>query len=275
MKNRVSVVIVAVLIVVNGVFAAWNVAAASTINSDQTKIDSLTANNSTIQSGINSLQASNTQAQTAFAAVQASVNKLTQPAGPASQYGAIMNKVNPAVVKINDTGTGLRGYASGVIVSANGYVLTVLHNVTGARSITITLSTGEQVAGTISATDTVNNLALIKMTTTRTDFPVVSRGTFSGLLDGQIILTASYPMSNDLTGPVTFTVGIISALRTSIPDNYFIQTEADIAQGSGGGGMFTLDGKLVGIASLGIADGIYEFIPIDAAATLLTGAGVS
>jgi serine protease Do len=276
MKNSVSVIIVAILIVANGVFAALNISAASTINSDQTKISSLTAANTTIQNGITALQSSGSQTQASVAAVQAAINKLTsQTAGAQSKYGAIMTSVNPVVVKINATGTGLRGFASGVIVSANGYVLTVLHNVTGARSITVTLSTGVQFPGTISATDTVNNLALIKMTTTRTDFPVANRGTIGSLSDGQIVVTGSYPLSTELTGPATFTVGIVSALRTSIPDNYFVQSDADITQGSGGGGLFTLDGKLVGIASLGQADGIYEFIPIDAAATLLKGAGIT
>jgi serine protease Do len=275
MKNPASIAIVVVLLVVNGIFAIFNFSAASTINSDQTKISDLTSANTTIQNGITSLQASNTQAQTAFAAVQAAVNKLTsQGSGATPKYGAVMNSVNPVVVKINATGTGLRGYASGVLVSSNGYVLTVLHNVSGARSITVTLSTGEQLAGTISATDTVNNLALIKITSTRTDFPAALRGSISTLQDGQIVIAASYPLSSDLTGPATFDVGIVSALRTSIPDNYFIQSDADIAQGSGGGGLFTMDGKVVGIASLGISDGIYEFIPIDAAATLLNGANI-
>jgi serine protease Do len=276
MKNPASIVIVVILLVANGVFAVMNFSANNTINSDQTKLSDLTSANTTIQSGIASLQTSNAQTQTALAAVQAAVNKLTaQTSTVASKYGAVMASINPVVVKINATGTGLRGFASGVLVSSNGYVLTVLHNVDGARSITVYLSTGDQFTGTISATDTVNNLALIKIASTRTDFPVASRGSFNTLQDGQIVIAASYPLSNELDGPATFDVGIVSALRTSVPDNYFIQSDADIAQGSGGGGLFTLDGKLVGIASLGIADGIYEYIPVNAAATLLTGANIS
>ncbi|APV45386.1 serine protease Do [Dehalogenimonas formicexedens] len=276
MKNPASIAIVVVLLVANGVFAAFNLGAASTINSDQAKISDLTSANTSMQSGLASLQSSNTQAQTALAAVQAAVDKLTsQTSSAASKYGTVMNSINPVVVKINATGTGLRGFASGVLVSSNGYVLTVLHNVTGARSITVTLSTGEQFTGTLSATDTVNNLALIKLTSTRTDFPAAARGSMSTLQNGQIVISASYPLSDELHGPATFDTGIVSALRTDIPANYFIQSDADIAQGSGGGGLFTMDGKLVGIASLGIADGIYDYIPVDAAATLLTGANIT
>jgi len=276
MKNPASIIIVSILLIANAVFGVMNISTTATINSDQTKIAELSSSNTTIQTGIAALQSSGVQTQAALAAVQATVTKLTtQTAAAGSKYGAVMAAVNPVVVKINATGTGLRGFASGVIVSSKGYVLTVLHNVTGARSITLTLSTGDQFAGTISATDTVNNLALIKITSTRTDFPAASRGSISTLQDGQFVLSASYPLSSELTGPATFDVGIVSALRTSIPDNYFIQSDADISQGSGGGGLFTLDGKLVGIASLGIADGIYDFIPIDAAATLLKGANIS
>jgi serine protease Do len=276
MKNSMSVIIVAILIVANGVITGLHISANNQISTDQIQITSLSSANTSIQSGIAGLQSSGTQTQASLTAVQSAVAKLTAQAGAAqSKYGTVMNSANLVVVKINATGTGLRGFASGVMVSANGYVLTVLHNVTGARSITVTLSTGDQFPGTISATDTVNNLALIKITSTRTDFPIATRGAMGTLLDGQIVLAASYPLSTELTGPATFTIGIVSALRTSIPDNYFIQTDADISQGSGGGGLFTLDGKVVGIASLGIADGIYEFIPIDAAATLLKGANIS
>jgi len=276
MKNPTTIIIVAILLIANGVFAVMNLSANSTISSAQTKISDLTSANTTVLSGITALQTSNGQTQTALTAVQAAVSKLTsQPSAGVSKYGAVMTSINPVVVKVNATGTGLRGFASGVIVSSNGYVLTVLHNVTGARTITVTLSSGDQFTGTISATDTVNNLALIKITSTRTDFPVASRGSISTLQDGQIVIAASYPLSTELDGPATFTTGIVSALRTTIPDNYFIQSDADIAQGSGGGGLFTLDGKLVGIASLGIADGIYEYVPVDAAATLLKGANIS
>ncbi|XUX00262.1 MAG: trypsin-like peptidase domain-containing protein [Dehalogenimonas sp.] len=276
MKNPASIAIIVVLLIINGVFAAFNLGASSTINSAQAKISDLTSANTTIQTDLAALQTSNSQTQTTLAAVQAEVDKLTsQTSSVASKYGAVMNSINPVVVRVNATGTGLRGFASGVIVSPNGYVLTVLHNVNGARSINVTLSTGDTFTGTISATDTVNNLALIKLTSTRTDFPAAARGSISTLQDGQIVISVSYPLSDELHGPATFDVGIVSSLRMDIPTNYFIQSDADIAQGSGGGGLFTLDGKLVGIASLGIADGIYEYIPVDAAATLLKDASIT
>ena len=176
------------------------------------------------------------------------------------------------MVKFTATG-GLRGFGSGVIVTSNGYVLTVLHSVTGASNIKVTLNTGEQFDATIFATsDTATNLALLKITTTRTNLPFVNLGSMASLLTGQTVMAAGYPQSADLPGPATFTLGIVSALRTATTYNY-IQSDAPIAPGSGGGGLFTLDGKLVGIAANAAPDtnGIFEFIPIDLAASLIAG----
>ena len=84
------------------------------------------------------------------------------------------------------------------------------------------------------------------------------------------MITGSFPFTPSCPGRASFTHGIVSAIRNS-PNLVFIQSDADIAPGSGGGGLFTTDGKLVGILSLSETEdqavGIYMSIPIDYAAS--------
>lgn len=272
MKNSIAVVLVALIILGNGAVAALRLDAVNGVNDRQTSITALESSNTSIQNAITALQAEQNQAALAVAALEALVkgNSSGQVAS-VPKYGALIAQIDPVVVKFTATG-GLRGFGSGVLVTSNGYVLTVLHSVTGASNIKVTLNTGEQFVATIFATDVTTNLALLKMNTTRTNLPFVNLGSMAALSTGQIVMAAGYPQSADLPGPATFTIGIVSALRTATDFNY-IQSDAPIAPGSGGGGLFTLDGKVVGIAATAEPDtnGIFEFIPIDLAATLLAG----
>ena len=272
MKNSIAVVLVALIILGNGAVAALRLDAVNGVNDRQTSITALESSNTSIQNAITALQAEQNQAALAVAALEALVkgNSSGQVAS-VPKYGALIAQIDPVVVKFTATG-GLRGFGSGVLVTSNGYVLTVLHSVTGASNIKVTLNTGEQFDATIYATDVTTNLALLKINTTRTNLPFVNLGSMAALSTGQIVMAAGYPQSADLPGPATFTIGIVSALRTATDFNY-IQSDAPIAPGSGGGGLFTLDGKVVGIAATAEPDtnGIFEFIPIALAATLLAG----
>lgn len=272
MKNAVAAVIVVVVILANGGIALLRADAGSQLRDDASQIASMVTANDTLKSEIDALTAAQAQTTASLVSLRTAVAQLAQGSGAAqAEFNTVMQAIKPSVVKLNATGPGLRGYGSGVIVRSSGYVLTVLHAVSGAGSITVTLSTGEQFQATIAAADAAANLALLKMTTTRTDFPAASIGSVNTLSVAQTVIAAGFPLSPELEGPATFTVGIVSALRTAAADNYFVQSDADIAPGSGGGGLFTLDGRVVAIASLARADGIYLYIPINSAAALLAG----
>jgi len=275
MKNTLTIILIVIVVAGNGVIAGLRLDAANRLADDRTQIAALVADNTNIQNGIDELQAERAQAAASLAALRISATALSTGVIPSdTRYASVIATIKPSVVKINATGPGLRGYSSGVLVSANGYILTVLHSVEGASSIKVTLASGEVLDATLTGTDAVNNLALLKITTTRTDLPAAAVGSIGNVVTGQSVIVAGFPLSPELTGPVTFTAGIVSALRTAA-DFYFIQSDASIAIGSGGGGLFTLDGKLTAIASLFQADGIYLFIPIDAAASLLAGIKVT
>ena len=86
----------------------------------------------------------------------------------------------------------------------------------------------------VIASDLNQDIAIIKLTTTLTDFPVISLGTMSDVVVGEQAMAGGFPAGMDLPGPVSFTAGIISALRTYNGANY-IQFDASFSPGNSGG----------------------------------------
>jgi serine protease Do len=139
----------------------------------------------------------------------------------------------------------LQGAGSGVIVSADGYVLTNNHVVEGAKEITVTLPDKREYPGTVVGLDPQTDLAVIKVEAT--DLPFVQWGDSSQLQVGEYVLAVGNPFG--LNSTVTF--GIVSALGrggmgiTQYED--FIQTDAAINPGNSGGALVNTQGELVGI----------------------------
>ena len=139
----------------------------------------------------------------------------------------------------------LQGAGSGVIVSADGYVLTNNHVVEGAREITVTLPDKREYPGTVVGLDPQTDLAVIKVGAT--DLPFVQWGDSSQLQVGEYVLAVGNPFGLNST----VTLGIVSALGrggmgiTQYED--FIQTDAAINPGNSGGALVNTQGELVGI----------------------------
>ena len=93
---------------------------------------------------------------------------------------------------------------------------------------------------------------LIKITTNQNNFPTVELGQSSDIAVGGDVLATGFPLGVDLAGPVTFTKGIVSAVRILDDGLTYIQTDATINPGNSGGALVTLDGKMIGIPSAGI-----------------------
>lgn len=247
--------------------------AQDTINQDLAETENrsreIASSNNLLLQSIDALEAEYNQAQSEAAALAETINNYNKGNNTsASSFSKLIDDIDPVTVRITAPGPGLRGFASGVLVSPEGYILTVLHNVDNPSYVRVTLNTGEEFDASIVDIDAQANLALLKIDSDRTDFPAAEMGSMSGLETGQAVIAAGYPMSDELPGPATFTYGIVSALRTA-DDYYFIQSEVPIGQGSGGGGLFTMNGKVIGLASLAQGTGIYLFVPIDLAEPLL------
>jgi serine protease DegQ len=136
---------------------------------------------------------------------------------------------------------------SGVIASADGYILTNNHVVQAADEIAVALADGRQFDARLVGADPDSDLALLKIEAT--GLPVITFGQDAALKVGDIVLAIGNPFDVGQT----VTMGIVSALgRSNLGINMFenfIQTDAAINQGNSGGALVDSRGHLVGINS--------------------------
>lgn len=138
------------------------------------------------------------------------------------------------------------GLGSGVIASADGYVLTNAHVIDGATKIVVQLHDRRELEATLVGSDPETDIALLKIAAT--DLPAAKFGDSDALKVGQWVLAIGAPFGLNQTA----TQGIVSAVSRSLPnDNYvpFIQTDVAVNPGNSGGPLFNLDGEVIGINS--------------------------
>jgi serine protease DegQ len=137
------------------------------------------------------------------------------------------------------------GLGSGVIVSAQGYVLTNNHVIEGADDIEVVLSDGRRTKAKVIGTDPETDLALLKIELDK--LPVIVFGNSDSLQTGDPVLAIGNPFGVGQTA----TGGIVSALgRNQLGINTFenfIQTDAAINPGNSGGALVDTQGQLLGI----------------------------
>lgn len=136
---------------------------------------------------------------------------------------------------------------SGVIVSAQGLVVTNEHVVRGADQITVVLNDGNEYEAVKVLTDEASDLALLRIQEEGREYPFVNLKPSESLEVGDLVLAIGNPFGVGQT----VTSGIVSAQGRSNLDindyNFFIQTDAAINPGNSGGPLVTMDGKVVGI----------------------------
>jgi serine protease Do len=144
----------------------------------------------------------------------------------------------------------MQGLGSGVIVSEDGYILTNFHVVSGANEIEVKLNDGRQFEADIIGSDSLSDVAVIKIRGKVHDLPVAYLGDSDKLRPGDWVIAIGNPFS--LTSTVT--AGIVSALGRSVSGGAayqnFIQTDAAINPGNSGGALVNIDGELVGINTM-------------------------
>ena len=165
------------------------------------------------------------------------------------------------------------GAGSGVIMTSDGYIITNQHVVEGASTITVTLSDDTEYPATLVGSDSVNDIAVIKIEAEGLTPAVM--GNSDNLVVGQSVIAVGNPMGV-LGGTVTN--GIISALNRDVTVNNqkmtLIQTNAAISPGNSGGGLFDANGQLIGIvnakSSGSNTEGLGFAIPINTALSVAT-----
>lgn len=174
---------------------------------------------------------------------------------------AAVNQVGPAVVTVvaempnqmsvfglisGGTSTG-----SGIIITADGYIVTNHHVIDGADSIKIVLANGDEAPVQLIGSDQYSDLAVLKAD--RVFESVAQLGNSDALQRGETVIAIGSPLGDFKN---TVTTGVISATGRSLDtgNGYLmedlIQTDAAINQGNSGGPLVNLAGQVIGVNTL-------------------------
>ena len=196
-------------------------------------------------------------------------------------FRAAVQRAAPSVLTVHSARTAARGpfglggrtilsqgLGSGVVIDADGDVLTNNHVVEGANQLAVALPDGTLRPANLVGVDPDSDLALLKVDAA--GLQPIAIGDVKTLAVGDVVLA----LGNPLGVGQTVTQGIVSALgRKGIginPIENFIQTDASINPGNSGGALIDVEGNLVGINSAilsrgGGSEGIGFAIPVDLA----------
>ncbi|HLC61601.1 MAG TPA: trypsin-like peptidase domain-containing protein [Candidatus Nanoarchaeia archaeon] len=155
-----------------------------------------------------------------------------------ADFTAIVNDVLKSVVSIS-TNTG---QASGVIVSSKGYIVTNVHVINGATSISVTTNSGSTYSvKEIIGYDSNADVAVLRIDAS--GLKALPFGDSGKLKIGEKVIAAGNPAGLSFT----VTEGIVSALRTLSNGINYIQTDVPINPGNSGGPLINTQGEIVGI----------------------------
>ena len=139
-----------------------------------------------------------------------------------------------------------QGQGSGVIISADGLVLTNNHVVAGAADLTVTLADGRELKAETVGTDPKTDIAVLRIKDAR-DLVPIELGDSHALRLGETVIAVGNPMGLGHT----VTRGIVSAKGRGalgiVDYEDFIQTDAAINPGNSGGALLDVRGRLVGV----------------------------
>ena len=189
------------------------------------------------------------------------------------------DKSNELLTKENSSG-------SGIILTADGYILTNAHVVRGAHDVKVQLniraerearaqgdrSMNRPMAGKVIGIDRDSDLAVVKID--KNNLPFLTFGNSDELKQGQIVLALGNPLGLDNSA----SMGVVSAVSRQIKGDdpmVYIQTDAPINPGNSGGPLLDADGQVVGINTLifsqsGGSEGIGFAIPSNIAQEVYT-----
>lgn len=200
-----------------------------------------------------------------------------------AQNIAVYERCNEAVVNITTQVMGYNwfldpvvtssGSGSGSIIDKRGYVVTNVHVIENASSITISLADGSTYDGSVVGKDTESDIAVLKFTPpANVELKTISFGDSDSLKVGQKVIAIGNPFALERT----MTTGIVSGLGRPIQESEnviirnMIQTDAAINPGNSGGPLLDSQGRMVGIntiiySSSGSSSGVGFAVPVSTA----------
>ncbi len=174
-----------------------------------------------------------------------------QPAAPQAQaqpnsLADVVEQVAPAVVTVVNRGSSGIGSGSGVVISADGFIITNHHVVVGAIQLAVIYADGSRAEAQLIGSDPLSDIAVIRVSGA---VPAVAKiGDIRTMRPGDTVIAIGSPLGNFRN---TVTAGIISALNRSVGQmEGLIQTDAAINSGNSGGPLLNMQGEVIGINTL-------------------------
>lgn len=197
-----------------------------------------------------------------YTGTQLNVSQIASKVGPSCV--GVINKTKVSPKKYYDPFSGRyyyssdagtdelveQGSGSGIIVSADGYIVTNQHVIDGASEISVILNTGDEYRATLIGADSKSDLAILKIDAV--SLTPATLGNSNSLEVGELAVAIGNPLGQEFAGTVT--AGVISALnRTMTVDGKvynLIQTDAAINPGNSGGALVNNKGEVIGINTI-------------------------
>lgn len=206
------------------------------------------------------------------------------PATPASEDGAdgalslqeIYKKCIGSVVSITASAQSGKSSGTGIVLSADGYLITNHHVIENAQVIAVQTSDDRQFQASIIGSDEASDLAVLKVDAT--DLQPAEFGDSGKLAVGDRVVAIGDPLGAQLRG--TMTSGIVSAINRDLEVNdrtmTLIQTDAALNNGNSGGPLINCYGQVIGINTMKLrsyysttAEGLGFAIPMAVAKPIL------
>ncbi len=159
----------------------------------------------------------------------------------------VIDEVNPSVVSIVAENADSQALGAGIVISADGYVVTNAHVTTDAQKITLITFEDETVAAEIIGSDEKTDIALLKAVQ-----PLGLKAAHFADSDEIRVGNPVFAIGNPFGLGNSVSSGIISAKERDIekgPYDNFIQTDASINRGNSGGPLFNMEGEVIGMST--------------------------
>jgi S1-C subfamily serine protease len=161
--------------------------------------------------------------------------------------------VRPSVVKIEAlaTRTGEGGVGSGVVLDKQGHVATNYHVINGFDQIDVQLADGSYVTAKVIGTDPGDDLAIVQIDVAADKLTPVVQADFSKVRTGDAVIAIGNPfdLSATVSEGVVSGLGRVLSSTNTRPLSQVIQTDSAVNPGNSGGGLFNLNGELIGITN--------------------------
>jgi len=157
----------------------------------------------------------------------------------------------------------VQSLGSGVIISADGYIVTNFHVAGNAKEITVTLVGGKKMSAKLIGADPISDIALVKVD--GTDLPFATLGNSEDIVIGEWAIALGNPFGLfEINDKPTVTVGVISSTGMNLGHQGnavyrdMIETDAAINGGNSGGPLVNSNGEVIGINTLIFTGGVSQ-----------------